>query len=314
MPDYSELMGRHYDPEATEAILATAENPFFVACSHSVMENSGMGKTQLLYKFVEAVLGEFPELVQAIGDCTSFSAGHGIITLACTEIAKNGEFESFDKSGISTEFIYACSRVLIGNGQLGNQDGSMGAWTVAGLQKYGTLRRQKYNNIDLTNYDPNKARQWGSPRNGPPKELISIAQKNKIRTYSLVETVEQAVNGIHNGYPVLFCSGQGFTTKRDSDGFLKPQGSWPHAMCGIAQDTEYKRPGILIENSWPSGWVTGPKRHEQPSGSFWVDLDTIRRMISERDTFIISDYDGYPAKDINWEVFTEAQKKAKEYK
>lgn len=310
--DYLHLCGRIDNPKETEKILAATNMPYFGACSHAVGSNSGMGKKQLLYKFVEAILGHYVELVQQIGDCTSFSGIHGLIHLACAEIANGGESESFE-GVLSTEYCYGVSRVLIGNGQLGNQDGSMGSWTVEGLKQYGSIKRAKYGNIDLSQYNPNTAKQWGSPRGGPPKELLNIGKEHRIKSYSLVESVEQAVDAIQNGYPVLFCSNQGFSNVRDKDGFLKPQGSWPHAMCGIAQDTEYKRPGICIQNSWPKGWVSGPKRHEQPDGSFWVDLDVIRSMIRGRDTFVISDYEGYPAKDLDWDLSKLMKERLKDY-
>jgi hypothetical protein len=48
-------------------------------------------------------------------------------------------------------------------------------------------------------------------------------------------------------------------------------------------------------NSWGADWISGPKRHDQPDGSFWVDADVAERMLRGQDSFAVSGYEGYPA-------------------
>lgn len=309
--NFDHLMGRIDKPEEVEKILASAKYPLFSPITQAIC-GSGKGKVSLLYKYVELVLGKFPVQVQEIGDCTSFSAAHGVMTLACTEIARNGEFESYE--GIpSTEDVYGGSRVLIGNGQLGNGDGSVGSWTVKYLHDYGTLIRKKYDNIDLSVYSGARARQWGNPRTGPPKLLLPYSAQHKVKTFSLVRTYEEVRDAVANGYPVLICSNVGYTNRRDKDGFLQMSGSWPHAMCVIGVDDEFKRPGCCIQNSWPFNWVTGPTRHNNPPGSFWAEAHAIERMVNEGDSYAISDYDGYPPKQLDWDLIKLMNERLKDF-
>ena len=73
-------------------------------------------------------------------------------------------------------------------------------------------------------------------------------------------------------------------------------------MSGIASD-DTTRPGILIQNSWGPTWVKGPTRHGQPAGSFWVDAHVIDKMCSQGDSFAISNFLGFPAQEINYDLF-----------
>ena len=296
--DLSYLNGWIDSPKDVDKVLATAENPYLGACSHSIAD-TGDGKKQLLYKFVEKIFGKYPLREQGIGDCVGFAAAGAVDILTATEIIMKADLEEW--AGLcDTQFIYSGSRVITGGGQLGNQDGSVGGWIVDFMQKYGTLIKKKYGNIDLSTYNGNIAREWGRPRIGPPKELFSYAKEHLVQTYSQVNTVENARDALYSGYPIVVCSNLGFSNKRDSEGFARPEGSWAHAMVAIAMDFEYKRPGFLIQNSW-NIWNTGPKRHEQPDGSFWCDADVFeRKMLSANDSWVISNYKGYPLRDIQW--------------
>lgn len=297
--NFQDLFGWQDKPQEVEAVLSTAPSPYMGPVAQAIC-GSGKGKAQLLYKFLEKVLGKFPVLEQAIGDCVSFGLAGAINVLAATEIHLNGDFESW--GGLtSTEDIYGGSRVLIGNGSLGNGDGSIGAWAVKYACEYGTLVRKKYDNIDLSVYSGARAREWGRPRVGPPKQLLTYAREHKIKTYSLVKTYEEVRDAIYNGYPVTIASNQGFSNVRDKEGFLKPQGSWPHQMFICAVDDEYKRPGVLIMNSWGPNWVSGPKRLNQPDGSFWCDAEVLERNILRgQDSWAISGFQGYPSQKLDW--------------
>ena len=64
-------------------------------------------------------------------------------------------------------------------------------------------------------------------------------------------------------------------------------------MCILGVDDSYRRPGVLVQNSWGK-WNGGPKRNNQPDGSFWVDADEIeRRILKTGDCWAYSGYDGF---------------------
>lgn len=306
---YQQLFGRHEDEKLTENILALSSMPLLGPVGQEIC-GTGEGKVQLLYKFVEAVTpdGKYPIREQTIGDCVSQGTAGAVDCLTASEIAA-GEYEKWNGECCS-EYIYGLARVNIGGGTL-RGDGAYGGWGVKAIG-LGTLVRQKYGNTDFTKYNGSVAKQYGDY--GPPKELMNFAKEHPVRTYSQVRTVEECRDSIVNLFPVIICSNTGFATKRDELGFARRSGTWPHCMLVAGVDDNSNRKGFLIINSWGPRWISGPKRWEQPDGSFWCDYDTMSEILRQNDSWVISNFEGYKRQDVDWQVFTEAQKKAKEYK
>lgn len=289
-------MGHSYLWAAIEAYLSRTAHPVFGSAGAALLD-SGAGKVANLHKVVESVIGHFPIHNQTVGDCVSHGFGLAVDIVKCVEIYK-GEPEAF-VGETATEAIYATSRVEIGGGELGNEDGSVGAWAAEAVKKYGTLVRKKYDGVDLTTYSGDLARQWGKRGAGLPNDLEPVSREHPIRTASLVTSYEDARDAIFNGYPVPVCSSQGFTDVRDSQGFAKPSGKWSHCMCFIGMDDKYSRPGLLCMNSWGPDWISGPSRHDQPRGSFWTDADVADKMLRKNaDSYALSGFDGFPAQDV----------------
>jgi hypothetical protein len=288
------------DQRAVRAILSQQELPYFDgAVQGTPVMGSGRGKVALLYEAVQKTLGgQFNTRYQKIGDCVSMGAAYAVDVLRAIQyVTGNGEWVA----ETATEPIYAMSRVEIGRGALGSSDGSTGAWAAEAVKKLGTLVRKPYGTIDLTTYSGDRARTWGLPRAGCPDELEPIAREHLVRTVSLVRTWDELCDAVAAGYPVTIASTVGFAnqTSRDSEGFLKPSGSWAHQMCVIGLDDAYRRPGALIINSW-GPWISGPKRHNQPDGSFWADRSAIERILAANDSWAYSDYLGFPLKKLDW--------------
>jgi len=230
-------------------------------------------------------------------NCVSQAWAGVIDCLKATEIVLKGENEKWIKATAS-EPIYGFARVEIGGGRLGG-DGCYGSWGAKSLREYGTLMRQKYGDYDLTRYSGRRARDWGRRGRGVPNILEPTAREHPVRTTSLVRTYEECRDAIANGYPVNVCSNQGFSKRRDSEGFSRPSGSWSHSMLFAGVDDSYKRPGLLCINSWGHNWISGPKRHDQPNGSFWVDASVVNRMLRQyNDSFSASGFEGYPARKL----------------
>ena len=300
MPDYERLFGYNWNPDERDAYLESlpSGSRMFDSAGRSI-EGTGKGKSQLLYEFYEKVTGG--QLVpgrQTIGDCVSWGFAHGIDCLKAFEIAA-GERERWAGT-CATEPIYAAARVEIGGGQLSG-DGCYGGWAAKAVMQYGTVIRAKHGRIDLTEYSGSRAKSWGKRGNGCPDSLEHTMRDHTVRSASLVTSYEEARDAIYNGYPVPVCSGQGFTSTRDSQGFSKPRGSWSHCMCFIGVDDDSSREGLLCLNSWGPNWIRGPRRHDQPQGSFWVDADVVDRMLGRRsDSYALSGFDGYPAQEIDY--------------
>ncbi len=267
-----------------------AMQPLFGSVAAPI-DGTGRGKTVLLHKVLEKVHGHFPVHLQTIGDCVSHGYGTAIDVLTAVEIELRGEAEVWPGVETATEWIYGCSRVIQGGGRIGNQDGSLGVWAQAAVKENGTLLRRQYGQFDLSTYDGSVAKDWGY--RGLPRELEPTADEHPVTTTSLVDAYEEARDAIANGYPVPVCSDQGFDDRRDSQGFARPKGKWPHCMVFVAVDDTGERPGLLCINSWGPDWISGPKRHDQPEGSFWVDADVAHRMLQQGDSYALSDFEGY---------------------
>ena len=293
IPDIEKLCKWHYDWKEVDRFVGSLRRPMF-ATAAKPLQDTGKGKTVLLHKNLVAVRGSWPYYVQTIGDCVGHGYARAAMVLAATEIVL-GERERY-AGDIASEDQYAGGRVEIGGGRLGNSDGSVGAWSARYITEYGTLLRQKYGSIDLTRYSGQRARDWGRRGAGVPDELEPSARQHPVRTVSLVSSYEEARDAIANGYPVPVCSAQGFSDKRDSQGFARPSGTWYHCMLFVAVDDTGERPGLLCDNSsWGPDWISGPKRHDQPDGTFWVDAETADRMLRrDPDSYSLSGFEGYP--------------------
>jgi len=127
-----------------------------------------------------------------------------------------------------------------------------------------------------------------------------LCKLHPVKTCTIVRSWEECRDAVANGYPVVMCSNIGFQKNRDQGGFLKRiKKHWYHAMVILGIDDNSHRPGGLIQNSWGTGWVSGPTRHEQPVGSFWADAEVIDAAMKQGDSIALSGYIGYPRLDIS---------------
>ena len=260
--------------------------------------DTGKGKLALPFKnLLKFDPGFGPSERQVVGDCVSHATRNAVDITSSCEIV-NGEREDFVARG-ATEGIYG-SRGHGGEGM-----------TCSGAAKFvkqtgGLLIRQKYGSIDLSTYQGKLGAGWG--RSGVQDALITEAKKYQVKTISLINTVEQARDAIANGYSISVCSGSGFSSRRDKYGIASRSGGWSHAMAWVGMDDTheiYDETLFLIQNSWGS-WNSGPKRHDQPDGSFWIREKDAAGMLSQNGSWVFSDVDGFPPRKVVWtlsEVF-----------
>ena len=282
------------DIKSTQDALAQ-QNVYLFADTDAGKAVMGDDDNVFLWKYAQKARGsDIPPRDQGpVGSCVSFGFGTGIeYLLAVQTVRGKGQFEQVD---VAHEVIYAGSRVEVNGGRVPfSGDGSLGSWMVKWVTTGGVVPRGVYGSTDLTTYNPQRCRQWGS--SGVPADLKPIAQKNLIVSAGLVRTSAELKKALQQGYPVPVCSGVGFTSRvRDADGFLRAQGSWGHCMVFIG----YRggpRPGFCCMNSWPeSAWVSGPRGlGDPPPQSFWVEPSTVDRMLGEGDSWALSGAKGFP--------------------
>lgn len=286
------FIGSWCDPEDLDKLLGELPHPLFGAAAYN-LSGSGKGKLALLHKnILKFDAGFGPSERQVQGDCVSHATRNSVdVTRSCEII--NGEKEDFVARG-ATEAIYG-SRGHGGEGM-----------TCAGAARFvnqsgGILLRKKYGDYDLSEYSAIGGR-WG--RTGVPEDLVKVASKNKVKTISLINTIEQARDAIANGYAISVCSNSGFSSKRDKYGIASRSGSWSHAMAWVAMDDTheiYNETLFLVQNSWGL-WNGGEKRLDQPDGSFWIRERDAAEMLSQNGSWVFSDVDGFPPRKVVWSL------------
>lgn len=259
-----------------------------------------------LYRAVAKVLpGHFPLNQGNAGTCVAFGHAAGCdVLLAQAKLAgTSGKFIP-----ASPDSIYGGSRnegLQRINGSY--SDGSNGYSAVAFLNKYGgVIHRQPYPEFgfDLSNYDIKRSRDWGAWGNGGRKDGINgpfdtEAAKHPIKAVARVKTLADLDTALARGYPVTICSGVGFSSPRDKDGFCQPRGSWSHCMCIVGKRNEGRK-GYLILNSW-GAYIAGDggtanKYKDQPDGSFYAEPDVVARILRAGDSWALGDAVGFPKK------------------
>ena len=288
------------------------------------------GKTVKLWEYAKDINGgeHFPTFRQEIGDCVANGAANAINYLQAVQIASDStplwevgdsidirgppeevveDFKPIEFKPASRMFIYGVSRT---DPELGNKrlrgDGSTGYWAAYGCRDVGVVSTLENG---VPPYSGATCRKWG--KTGPPKPLIETAKDFRVREVALVKTYTEARDAITNGYPVTIASNQGFEMTAVVDGgksWGRPRGNWNHQMCLIGVDDKAQGPfggprgAVYCLNSW------GEKAHGEPAddappGGFWIDRKTIEKILSQKDSWCYSNFDGFPLRDLDFQVF-----------
>lgn len=250
--------------------------------------------------------GAFPALDQGpIGACVAFGAGAACeFSLSARIYLRRGPPQQFAAN--VREAIYAGSRINVDpRNPIRGGDGSTGERASRWLQKGtgGLLPSGSYAGRDLNGYDPRRCREWGD--RGVPADLVTACKDNPCQT-TLVSTATEARKALQQGYAIFVCSDVGFGAignqriTRDTDGFLRPFGNWPHCMC-IAGYQGGTRPGFLLVNSWGTRWLAGPTGRftDIPEGSFWADFAVVDRMLMQGDSYAVAGVEGFRRRKID---------------
>jgi hypothetical protein len=288
------FVGSWCDPEDTDKLLGELPHPLFGVAA-SDLYSTGEGKVALLHKSImdfDPTFGGHER--QTTGDCVSHATRNAVDITRCHEIIDGAQAESFEARG-ATEAIY---------GSRGHGGQGMSCSVAARFvhKTGGILLRKDYGFVDLSRYNSRTGQNWG--RSGVPKDVLSEGKKHQVKTISMVKSVNEARDAIANGYALSVCSNYGFSSKRDKHGIARKSGSWNHAMSWISMDDSrelYDETLFLIQNSW-GVFNSGPKRFDQPEGSFWVREKDAAGMLNQNGAWAYSDVDGFPPRKVNWTI------------
>lgn len=232
----------------------------------------GKGKVSLPYKFALAMEPEYGRYeAQTTGDCVSHGIRNAGMIDYCAD-AYMGETKYLGR--LATENIYG----MRGHGGQGADPNRLSIY-VGPDGSGGYLLRRAYevagtnNRVDLSKYNSSIGHNWGPT--GTPQWLNQIAATNKALRVFQCQTTAEARDAIAAGFGIGAASNYGFSSQRNADGLSEQQGSWSHEMSFTGFDDsdwchqKYGGGSPLVIQSWGL-WNSGPKRHEQPDGSFWI--------------------------------------------
>lgn len=272
--------------------------------------NLGKGKLVTPYKAALALEPEFGRYeAQTTGDCVSHATRNaGAIdwyidalfgeTQIPAEGFSLGEWTATNVSPrLATEPIYGYR----GHGGQGANCGRLASY-IGPDGPGGFLLRAKWTNsrtgqtIDLSRYDSRIGHNWGRP--GTPSWVNELSRPNRAVRLFRCTSLEMARDASAMGFGIQRCWGGGFSSRRDEHGFANQQGSWAHAEAWIGfDDTDLAHrhgggPCPLEQNSWGT-WNSGPKRADQPDGSYWMFSRTAQRIIDAGAIYIVCSVSGY---------------------
>lgn len=284
------LVGSYCDPAATERLLAGLPMPLF----GNTLAGSGEGKLCRPFRAVvafEEATGRKPyDEVQSTGDCVSHAVRGACDTARANDPDLKTTEDWIDRT--ATEPLYGAR----GHGGQGASCSEIVGWAH---KTGGLMLRQPYPELrlDFTKYDADVGIRWGS--RGVPANVTAQAAKHRIGTISLVTSWQQARDCIANGFGLVCCSSVGFNSTRNAEGMCSPKGTWHHAMqWTAADDTRTGDCRFCVQNSWGYTWVSGPKAHDQPEGSFWISQSVAQRMIDYGGTYAVSNVEGFPKRQL----------------
>lgn len=279
------------------------------------LEGSGEGRLILPYRFVEKHYpGAFPGAAQQRGDCVSHSTTKaGLLTMVC-------DVESGQADEVSGR-LEACPTVsLIGikNGVVSseanywwrgyNSDGwSCEASAQVALEKAALWLRQDYPElgIDLTKYSGSMAGKYG--RTPPPSNIREAGKDHLMRTATKLSGSnkrELLRDYLANGYGVSTCGGEGYSKRRDENGYSPRSGSWSHAFPAWGFDDrpiikdKYGESLVLAGNNW-GVWNGGGTRIlgtdiDIPPGFWWTKWSEFKN----RSLIALSGANGWAARKL----------------
>lgn len=293
------------NPEFVKEQFALISSEGYIAPTLKIMQQTieTAGRKTMLYDVVRKVLGKCPvNINQEIGDCVSWGAKHASEYLQCVQIL-NGSTEKFRL--VFSPYYYGTGRNYVGKNQIGWQDGSSGSWMAKAVQLYGTLF---CDDEGVPDYSGQIAKRWGDSNSRDDLDkFVQVGQKRLVKGAALIQSWEDLVAAITNGYPCTVASDVGYEMNARSDGFHHRRGQWGHQMCFIGVDETYTEPYAIILNSWGEDAMGHLKDFQNgedlPGGVLRVRKADAMAHIKQGETFAYSQFEGFVEQDIEKALF-----------
>ncbi|MFM9964435.1 MAG: hypothetical protein ACKV2Q_24800 [Planctomycetaceae bacterium] len=236
-----------------------------------------------------------PNLAQQGNDCTGWGAAHAIQNAQAGHLVGRNQIGTFRL--INPAALYCGARHWGGYGA--RYEGCSGAAVAEFAQKFGVLPADE---PGVALYSAELLRDWD--RRGPPEHLRAVMAKHKVKTVAQAKTTRDAWDAICNRFGVTIASDAGFNRFQRRDGRIVGirLGVWRHQMAIDGVDGSI--PGqryYHVQNSW------GENKHPapidgSPAGGFWIGEEDMAYIIGCGDSWIYSDFEGFPAAKIEFSL------------
>ncbi|MBS0205681.1 MAG: hypothetical protein JSS49_22495 [Planctomycetes bacterium] len=234
---------------------------------------------------------------QQTGDCTAFGGSNAVTRTQGAQILA-GDRASLQRP--FPPFSYGAGRVWVWKPTIVGRlpaAGCSGAAIAQAAKEYGILSWEEAEAAGYT-YSGKLADDWG--RSGPPAALKAIAARHKVKTVSLLHSVEEVRDAIVNGFGVTEASSWGNPERQfvvqDGRIVAKHTGVWMHQMCidGYDGSAASGKRYFHVQNSHPPELSPDPI-DGSPPGSWWVEWSDMEFMVAPGDCWAYSDFEGFPA-------------------
>lgn len=284
--------------------------------SFNAVRSTQQKRTFLFSDLLIQLQPDWKRFAQAIGDCVSWGWEIAGTHSLAIDIKLNGL--NIEWPGpLATESLYGLMRVeALGKKRGGRQDGAYGAAAAKGVTLYGYLARHDYSVMtgnpehDLRKYSGKRAKDWGDYGCGGENDdgkLDAIAKKYPCKETIRVQNIQDGIKFLEAGYPIAVCSNVGFEGSRNPDGFKRARGTWYHCMefFGVKYNDSGEPVGVANCQSWGNSEDTDNAAEfgtnpEVAKCSWWIDIPTANRMLSQGDSYAVTGVNGFKPRIIDW--------------
>ncbi len=312
------LAGCQYSESERDALLESMPEPDGEKVAYqNGFVGTGEGKVTIIYQYAQKHykqtngINVWPKPGQTTGNCVGKAGANiGIVLIGVDAVSNTPDEQTKTVEGFPVLSNIAVKNGVVADEPIYGDRGHAGQGANCDrLQRHmtewgGVVLRQNYEEIGLNLEETDTAIsiKWG--RSQTPENVRALGRKHQIRNATSLKTHEQARDFVAQGCPIWVCSGLGWSSSRDENGYSKQSGSWSHSwiVCGYDDRSttiaKYGFPLFLYMHDWGK-WNSGGRRimgtdEDIPEGCFWADA----RLLNKCDLTAMNSVNGWPRRNL----------------